>query len=173
MLKKVSEIISSLAVIKMTTYQLVILFILSFIVPGTLIMFYFYRDIFVSYDLTRTFLIIIAISTVFVMTSKGAIDWIGTLYSKHMTEKEQEEFESALTYVALRLTLLGCGISLFVCYLLGSPSKTLFVSLYLIVIVTFCFLTWAYLDSEADESEKDDSDAKGKEDNPAENKSAE
>jgi len=163
MLKKASNIINALSGVKMITYQLVILFTLSFIVPGTLIMFYFYRDIFVSYDLTKLFLIIIAVSTIFVMASKGAIDIIGTKYSKYLSEKENEQFESALTYIALRLALLGCGISLFVCYLLGSHSKTFFVIIYLAVILLFYLLIWISFCNESDKVTEDkESEVEGK-----------
>jgi len=57
------ETIKAFLELKFKSYQLAILFIISISVPGILTLFYFYRELFDSYDLNRLIMLIFAISS--------------------------------------------------------------------------------------------------------------
>lgn len=125
--------------IKTETYQLIIIFLLSLIIPGTLIMFYFYRNYFEAYDLTRLFLLIITISMPVVLTTLPLAICLALI------KKDDENKNTDDGVVGLILSLLyslsSFFVAFFVCFIFKLHSKGVFIGTYLILILALMLMS--------------------------------
>lgn len=153
-----TDVVKLLSNIKAATYETIVLFVLSLITPGTLIMFYFYRNYFELYDSARLLLIIVSLSSVCLIVSKVCLDMATSSFLQTIPDDELAEVSASFVSLAPRWTLMSIATALLICYLFKWDNITC-VILYLITNVILWILLKLYfysLSNEEDEPEEKD-----------------
>lgn len=140
MLKYPEKVIETILNIKLKTYNIIILFVISLLVPGVLILFYFFRNYFETCSIAKFILLAISFSSAFVFVAYLLSLWSFVIILLHYgsesigknIENENEFFE-IVVIVGVLNSLLGFFISLTIAALLWKHNFTVFVISYVII----------------------------------------
>ena len=154
----------------MKTYNIIILFVISLLVPGILILFYFFKNYFETYSIAKFILLSISFSSAFVFVAYLLSLWSFVIILFHhrpesvgqIIENEDEFFE-IVVIVGILHTLLGFFISLTIVALLWKHNFTVFVISYVIIEIVLGVLWLVSLfDMLSTSSEKVDNELRKK-----------
>lgn len=134
--------------IKLKAYHQFVLFILLFIVPGTLIMFYFFKNLFENCDLIKVLFLVISISASVVFLPYFVILQLLVIlsikYNKPLILKNENLLIETSFYHSTMISLGCCFFTLFVMYLCNTHKIGYFIFIYTILSIIFS-LALAYI----------------------------
>lgn len=119
------ELLNTLSNLKFKSFHLVIMFLITMTVPGILILFYFYRDFFNVYDLSRLVMLQIGISTALLVSSYILSSLIILIIEMNIEneifDNENESMEGIFQMSSM-ISLFLLFLILLIYYLIGSKN---------------------------------------------------